>query len=415
MKIAGIPKEFKTFFNRFRDLFSKRQFFYFSAYVYGLLVMPKERKNVTQIAAAWLQPLCRSSLEKLLCQVHWDFEKVLRRARTQILRKLSNLPRSKRRVEVVLDDTELDKFGSSVFGVGWYKRRKEQLPWRALQVVVLGILVDDWFVPLDFRIYAQERVCNLIPMRFESKNVMAAKMIKKLKLPRELGVELMFDSWYLNQKVTEAAEGRDWRWYSRCRRNRKVRWEETKEGEKRAVRLDEYAATIEWQKLDYKTKRKHRAVVGHQRIGELNKVGRVKLVVTSLKASGDEKIAFFCSNHTQVQLVQLVKKFERRWKIEVYFRESRAHLALEHWYFRDVASVVHHLCLSLVAMITCACVRLEEKKPGESFGSLGDFVREVQKENQRMVMYWFLEQCHLEQVSPKDASKFRGLCEALGF
>ena len=154
--------------------------------------------------------------------------------------------------------------------------------------------------------------------------------------------------------------------------------------------------------------------MGHQRIGILKKIGRVKLVITSLKENGDSKVAFFCTNHTQIQMVELVKKFERRWKIEVYFRESKAHLALEKWYFRDVASVVHHLCLSLVAMITCFCIRLEQRKHGESLGTLGEFIREVQKQNQRRVLTSFLVRWNLEKISPENHFKFNELCESLG-
>jgi len=414
MKIAGIPREFKGFFNRFRDLFTKRQFFYFSAYIYGLVVMPKQKKSVTQIASAWVQPMCRSSLQKLLSEVQWEFQKVLRRARTQAIRKISHSSRRKRRIEVVVDDTELDKFGASVFGVGWYKRRKEDLPWRAIQIVVLGILQEDWFIPLDFRIYVPRKVCQSMPMKFKSKLQLAKEMLKKLKLPNKHQVEVMFDSWYLNDSITKVIEERGWRWYSRCRSNRRVSWEKIKANEKKENRLDKYAKTVKWKRLDYKTKRKNRALVGHQRIGQLGDVGRVKFVMTSLKTSGKDKIAFFCTNHTQIPMVELVKKYERRWKIEVYFRESRAYLALEHWYFRDIASVVHHLCLSLVSMIACFCVRLEEKKAGENFGTLGEFVRKVQNQNQRMILHWFLEQCHLEKVTPKDDKEFKELCEGLG-
>jgi SRSO17 transposase len=415
MKIAGIPKEFKAFFNRFRDLFSKKQFFYFSIYLYGLIVMPKQQKNVTQISQAWMEPLCRSSLEKLLCEVRWDFEKVLQRARTQLMRHLTHYPKAKRSMTLVIDDTDLDKYGESVFGAGWYKRRKEELPWKALQLVVLGVLIGDWLIPLDFRIYAQERVCQLIPMRFESKLTMARKMLKKLKLPGEWGVEVLFDSWYLSPVVVEAIEERGWLWCFRCRRNRNIHWEASEKEEAEKTRLDRYAEGISWEPLDYKTKRKSRAIVGHQRIGELKGVGRVKVVITSLKTKGEDKLAFFCTNQTKIKMVELLQKYERRWKIEVYFRESRAYLALEHWYFRDVASVVHHLCLSLLAMITCACLRLEQKKTNENFGTLGDFVRGVLSQNQRAVLHCFLVQWRLEALSPEEERKFNELCESLGF
>ena len=415
MNISGIPKEFKSYFNRFRDLFSKRQFFYFTVYTYSLLVMPKEKKTVAQISRAWIPPICRSSLEKLLSEVRWDFEKVLKRARTQVIRKLSHLPKSKRSIEVVLDDSTLNKFGSKIFGAGWFKKKKNQLAARGIQIVVLGVLFEDWFIPLDFRIYLNKELCKSFNMRFDTKLIQARKMIRNLKLPRGLSVRLMFDSWYLNTAVTEAAESRGWKWYSKCRHNRKVQWETKKDEQAiKEIRVDKYVKTIEWEKLYYETNRKNPALVGHQRIGILKKIGRVKLVITSLKENGDSKVAFFCTNHTQIQMVELVKKFERRWKIEVYFRESKAHLALEKWYFRDVASVVHHLCLSLVAMITCFCIRFEQRKHGESLGTLGEFIREVQKQNQRRVLTSFLVRWNLEKISPENHFKFNELCESLG-
>lgn len=312
MRIAGIPKEFKGFFNRFRDLFSKKQFFYFSVYIYGLIVMPKQQKNVTQISKAWVEPICRSSLEKLLCEVRWDFEKVLKRSRTQVMRRLTHLPKAKRNLTLVIDDTDLDKFGESVFGVGWYKRRKEELPWKALQLVVLGVLIDGWLVPLDFRIYAQKKVCRFIPMRFESKLTMAKKMLKQFKLPGDWMVEVLFDSWYLSSEVTDFIQERGWLWYSRSRCNRNIQWEKSEAGECAKTRLDRYAETISWQPLDYQTKRKNRAVVGHQRIGKLNGVGRVKMVITSLEREGEDKLAFFCTNHTKIQMVELLGSFTKQ-------------------------------------------------------------------------------------------------------
>ena len=77
MKIAKISSEFKTFFNRFRDIFTRNQFSYFSIYVYGLIVMFKENKNVTQISKAWIQEVSRPNLEKFLCEIRWDFEKLM--------------------------------------------------------------------------------------------------------------------------------------------------------------------------------------------------------------------------------------------------------------------------------------------------------------------------------------------------
>lgn len=111
---------------------------------------------------------------------------------------------------------------------------------------------------------------------------------------------------------------------------------------------------------------------------------------------------------------ELVQKFEKRWKIEVFFRESRAHIALEHWYFRDVASVVHHLCLALVAMITCFCVCFEQKEDKENLGTLGEFVEEVRKQNQRAILKAFVQRWCLEKITGENDIKFKELCDQMG-
>ena len=330
-----------------------------------------------------------------------------------MLKRISHLSKRQRKITLVIDDSSLDKFGHSIFGVSWYKRRKEEIPRKALQVVYLGILYDDWFVPLDFRIYVSQEICKRIPMRFETKLVMASKMIRKLRLPKEFKTELIFDSWYLNEQITKITEKRGWKWYSRSRRNRKIKWRTTQKNEKKEIQLAHYSKEISWQNLTYKTKRKRRAVVGHQRIGSLKKIGQIKLVCTSLEMRGEKQIAFFCTNNLQIPMIEVIKKYERRWKIEVYFRESRAHLALEHWFFRDIASVVHHLCLSIVAMIACFCVLTERKKTNENLGTLGEFIRNVQKENQRSVFQFLIKQSYLENISLQNENEFNALCDFL--
>lgn len=414
MKLACIPREFKTFFNLFRDtLPSKRVFFYFTVYVYGIIIMPKQKKNVTRIAASWVGTLCRSSLEKFLSQVDWDYQKVMKRARRQIYKHISHLPKGKRQLEIILDDTDLDKFGGVVFGIGWYKRRKADIPWKAIQLVVIGIVIGEWFIPMDFRIYVPQKKCEELGRPFQTKLELAREMIQGLKLPREMQVQFKFDSWYLNSKVTEPSEKRGWKWYSRCRKNRKVRWEEVEDNEEKEVNLENYVKGVEFQELNYQTQRKRRIVVGHQRIGELNKIGRVNLVITRFDESKGERTAFCCTNDFKSPMASIVHIYERRWYIEVYFRESRAYLALEHWFFHKEISVVRHLCLSIVAMIACVCIRLSELEKGEVLGTLGEFVESKRKQNQRLLFSWFFEQFHLEKMTGEDRNKFDALCDQM--
>lgn len=407
MKIAEIPKEFKTILNRYRDLFSLRQFYYFRIYVYSLLISEPEQKSVCGISKSWVEPVCRSSLSKFLSEVRWEFDKVLRRNRTQLIRSLSGRKKKDRNLQIILDDTTLSKFGLHIFGAGWYRKHKNSVPFLGVQIVVICIIADGWAVPVDFRIYVKEKDCEHIRMRFETKLRLAASMLNNLKIPREYRAEVMFDSWYLNSQVTEVIGKKGWHWISRCKSNRCILWED----EQKRVRLKNYVSDVRWDNLIYRTERKHPAAVGHQRIGCLKGTGRVKIVISSLSSDGSEKFAFFCTDNTRLPMVTVIKRYETRWKIEVFFKEARKCFALERWQFRDVASVVHHLCLTIVAAVICACIRQSELEKGnvQQNESWGEFTRRLKKQNQRIFLQYFLEKNREDYDN-----NFDELCSDLG-
>ena len=99
----------------------------------------------------------------------------------------------------------------------------------------------------------------------------------------------MFDTWYLNEQVTETIRLKGWTWISRCADNRSL----LREGEKKRQNLRTYVSEISWQNLKYRTDRKRPAVVGHQRIGHLKKIGRVKIVISSLLADAKRQTRIF--------------------------------------------------------------------------------------------------------------------------
>jgi hypothetical protein len=407
MKIVAVPAEFRGFFNRFRDLFTLRQFHYFRIYVYSLIVLQPEQKSISGISQAWVEPVSRSSLERVLCEPNWEFSKVKRRAGTQLISVLSQRKKSDRFLTLVVDDTTLLKFGQSIFGACWYKKHKNDPSILGLQVVVVGVLVEGWLVPVDFRIYMRQCDCEPIKLRFETKLQQAASMLKNLQIPREYKCEVMFDTWYLNSQVTDVITSRRWTWISKCAPDRSILLED----ESKRQQLQSYTSSIEWEKLSYKTNRKRPAVVGHQRIGDLRGIGRVKIVISSLVEDGSGKWAFFCTNNTRLPMVTVIKHYESRWKVEVFFKEARKCFAFGRWQYRDVVSVVHHLCLTLVAAIACACIRLKQLEQGEAdpAESWGSFTRKLQRCNQRSFLKHFLE-----KQRGNDDSKFNELCEAIG-
>lgn len=235
----------------------------------------------------------------------------------------------------------------------------------------------------------------------------ASDMLGKLRIPHGYVCEVMSDTRYLNEQVTETIRRRGRTRISRCADNRPV----LREGGKKRQNLQAYVSAVKWQNLKYKTDRKRPAVVGHQRIGHLKNIGRVKIVLSPLIAGGKGKSAFFCTDSTGLQMVNVISRFEKRWKTEVFFKEARKCFGFSKWQYQDIVSVVHHLCLTIVAAIACACVRLRESEDEKSgkFGSWGEFVGRLRKKNQRLFPEYFLEKSGKEKYSDFDK-----LCSDLG-
>jgi hypothetical protein len=111
-------------------------------------------------------------------------------------------------------------------------------------------------------------------------------------------------------------------------------------------------------------------------------------------------------------MVNVVSRFEKRWKMEVFFEEARKCFGFSKWQYRDMVSVVHHPCLTIVAAIACACIRLRESEDEKSgkFESWGEFVGRLRKKNQRLFLEYFLENSEKEKYTDFDK-----LCSDFGF
>jgi len=162
MKIAQISADFKIFFNHFRDLFSLRQYRYYCIYVYSLIITEPEHKSVNRMSQEWVDTVCRSSPERFLCEMKWEFGKVTRRACKQIMDVISERKNSGKRLFPVTDDTTPAESGLKIFGVGWYKKNRNSPAIAGLQVAVSGVPEEGWLNPIDFRIYVREKECGYI-------------------------------------------------------------------------------------------------------------------------------------------------------------------------------------------------------------------------------------------------------------
>lgn len=110
-----------------------------------------------------------------------------------------------------LDDTVLDKFGATIFGVSWVYSARLQKVVRGIGVVVLIWTDGGRRVPVGIKLWRKGG---------PSKVVLAAKL---LRWARRLGLQpsyVVMDSWYSAKRLLKQTRSYQWHFVTRLRKNR---------------------------------------------------------------------------------------------------------------------------------------------------------------------------------------------------
>jgi SRSO17 transposase len=175
----------------------------------------------------------------------------------------------------------------------------------------------------------------------------AAAFIREFEPPAGLKVRVLFDAFYLCPTVTRAVEERGFLWFSVAARNRAF----TREGGKKA-RLGQLAPG--WVRHEGRCVRMARSR-GTRRvriagvIGRLHSIGRVQLVAAKRPGDPWGNLVVLATNATGLNPRQIVSIYERRWDIEVMFKELRSDLGLDDYQVLDEQALVAHVHLCALA------------------------------------------------------------------
>jgi hypothetical protein len=171
----------------------------------------------------------------------------------------------------------------------------------------------------------------------------AADLIAAFEPPVGLKVRVLFDAFYLSPTVTRACESRGFSWFSVASRNR---WFTREWGVRQKI------ADLGPGLLKYRGRGARMARARGTRklrivdvLGNLAKIGRVKLVFSKRPGDRWKNLVAFATNETKLDARAMVSIYERRWRIEVLFKELEGDLGLGDYQVLSHRGVVHHLHL----------------------------------------------------------------------
>ncbi len=172
-------------------------------------------------------------------------------------------------------------------------------------------------------------------------------MINELRVPKGLKVRVLFDAFYLAANVVRACESRAFTWFSVASKNRKLvrkhcRTRAIKEFASgalkhggRCIRLRKCAGW-RWMRI---------AKVD----GTLGRMGKVRMVLSKRPQDPWKKTLAVVTNETGLEARNIMAIFEKRWNIEVLFKELRNSLGLCDYQVLSRNAIERHLHLCCMA------------------------------------------------------------------
>ena len=312
---------------RYRNCFSKPQWKHFKTYMNGLILGEKGEKNIQDIAFNSLDSRHQSSLNRFLTRHKWSVHKF------NIIRLNDNL-RDREGGVVIVDDTLIEKTGTHMDGVGYlydYSKGKNVL---CHDVVSTFYRNGEQRVPLFFTPYIKKEVAEKNGIWFKTKIQIALDLLR-MSLTRVHPEVVVFDEWYMCKDVIEFCNNRGLTWIAQAKKNRLIYMGEE------WISLGSYANNLprkSFKRINKKIGEK-RFKWFYETIWVMKNVGLVKLVILKERRNS-KKCKFLVSNNVDLDGMQILEYYKKRWSIEVFHRDCKQHLGMGEYQARKLDAVV---------------------------------------------------------------------------
>jgi SRSO17 transposase len=291
----------------------------------------------------------RTSIAKFLVSAGWDVEAVLRAVTLDILRWMK--PQAGEVLSLIIDDTRIAKRGKKMQAISKIWDHVEQRFVNGHIVVHAAILFRGVTLPWSFELWLPEKYCRSEKLPFHKLTQIAAKMIHDFPPPQGLKVRVLFDAFYLCPCVTKACQDRQFTWFSVASKNRLL----TRTGQGKSGKIGGLApGVLKHQNRSVRMKRDRgwRWLRIASIDGSLQKIGTVRIVFSKRPGDPWRNVVAIVTNETNLAAREIVSIYERRWAIEVLFKELKGTFGLGRYQMLSRVGLVRHMHLAALAHLT---------------------------------------------------------------
>jgi SRSO17 transposase len=355
-KIRRFPVFGKRFFRLARKLVGSCHFSHFFRAVITLAAA-NGRRTLSKIEEASDAHRSRQSIAFFLTQAHWDAPQLLQETALATLKQLGwKLGES---VYIVLDDTQKRKRAKRMDAVSKIFLHAEKVYSQGHTIVCCVLIYRGVVIPYAVRLWASESFCEKTrKLSYPSQTVefckltqLAANMIHTVSLPKSI---VLFDSYYLCPTVVKACDEQGYRYVSVAKKNRNF-YPDGRPHDKRKISTYGKNALHCDGRVQKVRDKKYRLT---ERVGDLSKAGRVKLVFS--RRVRESKWIAMVTNETRWSVKTILSHYLFRWSIEVLFKETKQYLGLGDYQILRYRGVERYLQLVMIAHLLLTHLAINE-------------------------------------------------------
>ncbi len=379
-KIVRIPSKLKSFFNSLENQFHFNHFEYFQTLVL-LVAFSWGKRNVTTLYRhldSRNQPH-RSRFNNFLNVGRCNWQVVLQIKAYELLGNLQ--PQKGEAIELLIDDSKSQKCGKKMDAVGYIRDPFTGRNIRGHQYVTAAIRFRGHTIPFGIRLYVKKEDCKPLGVKFKKTTQLAAELISELKVPEGVGVCVLFDSYYLCPVVVKACRKKGFRFVSVLKSNRNL----FKNGQK--LKTGRYGKKLFGRQENKNFSiRKSKGLVQYTYVdaGWLDVSGLGRLHVIFSRKKNEPRILGLVTDAPKLSAAQMIRIYDQRWNIEVFFKDSKQLLGLGQYQNVSLEAAVTHLhlvCLAYALLTHIALSRkgAQGKKQSTAHLSTGDLQNELRR------------------------------------
>jgi len=339
--INRLPSFVQRFFSPMQAKVSKPQFSHLWSLVLALIVNLRASR-IVHLSAVTPDSGHRTRRGAFLNHSQWDAAALVHEAATDLL--MSMKPRSGEVVYLILDDNRQPKRGSKMKWVTKIWDHKQQKFVRGHIIVTAAIAFRGVVLPWRMDLWKPKGHPG---PRFRKLTRIAADMIKAFVPPAGVKVRVLFDAFYLCPTVVKACETQGFSFFSVAQRNRLFT---TPNGKRRSLAtLMPGLIRYRGKNVRMKRSRKFARLRIASADGRLSKIGQVRMVVSKRPHGPWKKCIAIVTNESGLRPREVVAIYEKRWLIEVLFKELVQDLGLGDYQMLTEDGIVHHLHICCLA------------------------------------------------------------------